>query len=448
MNILVINGSPRGLKSVTYHHVLFIEKHFKSCTFDYVHIGLLYKKLNQKEYVEKIVNQMKNADGVFFIYPVYTFSIPYQLMLFMKKLYAYKGEFDGISAFQLSTSKHFYDVTAYNYMQMVLEDLGFNHLQGHMADMNDLLNDQGRKKLVSAFSKIEFNLELKTTIAPKYNLPVSQYYDYTHHMQGGKEKKQGKILVIYNGADYSTTLKHMINAFENYCPYQVHRLDLSNIMQKGGCIGCLKCTFTGHCVYKDDYEALYSEKIQDADILIYASDIEHHWLHSDFKYVHDRAFYNGHRIETSNSAVGYLLTGTLRGEPLRDVLEARASVGHMNLLGIVTNEDENIDSYIKNLAESVDFYIKNQPIAGDSFYSVGGFKIFRDLVYEMRALMREDHKFYKKNKLYDFPKAAYLKNFVIGLGIRFINHPKVFKKMSHKLDEGILLRYQNVIDKY
>ena len=31
-------------------------------------------------------------------------------------------------------------------------------------------------------------------------------------------------------------------------------------------------------------------------------------------------------------------------------------------------------------------------------------KIFRDLIYSMRGVVGDDHRFYKKRKLYDFPQ--------------------------------------------
>jgi len=31
-------------------------------------------------------------------------------------------------------------------------------------------------------------------------------------------------------------------------------------------------------------------------------------------------------------------------------------------------------------------------------------KIFRDLIYSMRGVVGDDHRFYKKHKLYDFPQ--------------------------------------------
>ena len=39
-----------------------------------------------------------------------------------------------------------------------------------------------------------------------------------------------------------------------------------------------------------------------------------------------------------------------------------------------------------------------------NFYGVGGLKIFRDLIWQMQGLMKEDHRFYKAHGFYDFPQ--------------------------------------------
>ena len=40
----------------------------------------------------------------------------------------------------------------------------------------------------------------------------------------------------------------------------------------------------------------------------------------------------------------------------------------------------------------------------DSFLGVGGHKIFRDEIYgHIRGVWQADHRYYKKNKLYNFP---------------------------------------------
>lgn len=55
-----------------------------------------------------------------------------------------------------------------------------------------------------------------------------------------------------------------------------------------------------------------------------------------------------------------------------------------------------------------------------NFLGVGGIKIFRDLIYSMRGVVGDDHRFYKKNGLYDFPHKDLGKElFNLGMGLAF-----------------------------
>lgn len=451
MKILVLNGSPKGEMSVTYHHVLFLEKHYKNLEFEYIQIGQLYKKLTEPSYIEEIIDKMAYADAVMWCYPVYTFGVPFQLMRLIESLMEHPNiyKINNTMTFQLSTSKHFYDVMAYNYVHQCAETMGMRHIKGHMADMMDLLKDHGRKQLVSFFDQVVEHLTLDLSVSKKYSLYQEKTYHFDYEPVAEHNKIPSNILIVYNGEDYSETLKHMILAYDNLLKYAVHLLDLSNVQIKGGCLGCLKCNFIGHCLYNDEFEKMHREKVVNADVIIYASDIKNHWFHSDFKLFHDRAFYNGHHVTMKDKAVGYLLVGPLRSETnLQEIIEARASVRHLHLLDVVTNEDVNILDKIKRLVIQTEYFMKHRPEAGESFYGVGGLKIFRDLVYDVRGFLPKDHAVCKNENLYDFPKRAYFKHFIITLGMKYMTNPKRYKKYSQKINDYFILNYQKQIDKY
>ena len=57
----------------------------------------------------------------------------------------------GKYATQITTSKHFYDVTAHRFIQDNCDDMGLNYIRGLSADMEDLLNSKGRKEAISFF---------------------------------------------------------------------------------------------------------------------------------------------------------------------------------------------------------------------------------------------------------------------------------------------------------
>ena len=69
MNILVINGSPKGKNSITLQTALFLEKLADRYDFDFIHVGqrIKYYENNMEEAVSKI----KKADLIIISYPVY-----------------------------------------------------------------------------------------------------------------------------------------------------------------------------------------------------------------------------------------------------------------------------------------------------------------------------------------------------------------------------------------
>jgi hypothetical protein len=128
------------------------------------------------------------------------------------------------------------------------------------------------------------------------------------------------------------------------------------------------------------------------------------------------------------------------------LMRAKAEVGHLAYLEPATNEHADVLNQIKRLCHEVDYFLVHEPYAKTSFYGVGGMKVFRDLVYSMRGFMVDDHDYYKKHNLYDFPKKHYIKNFIMTLGFKWIRHPKRFKKFSPKLNDYILMKYKDILE--
>ena len=61
--------------------------------------------------------------------------------------------------------------------------------------------------------------------------------------------------------------------------------------------------------------------------------------------------------------------------------------------------------------------------------------------------MRADHKFYKKQGIYDFPqkkKLTSLKMYLVGL---LLSNQKILSKMGNKMNEGMLLPYKKLFQK-
>ncbi len=446
MKIAVINGSPKGKYSITLQTVRYLELKYPEHEFKILHAGQKIKAL-EKDFTEAR-NLLAECEAVLFSYPVYTFICPSQLHRFIEL-----AKSDGIVladkyATQISTSKHFYDVSAHKYIEENSLDLGMKYIRGLSADMEDLLSDEGKRDAEKFFDRFIWSAEngvytVKQEDKSSYQMmPVS-------HLEGTRDKKSDKdILIITDCLDKTSNLWQMIERFRAELPYESRIVNISEYPLSGGCLGCFRCAVSGKCVYKDGFDKFLREEIQTADAIIYAFTVTDHSMGSRFKMYDDRNFCNGHRTVTAGMPIGYLVSGNYSEEQnLVNIVEARAETGGNYLSGVATDErdpDLEIDKLIKSLC----FCLETGHTAPRNFWGVGGMKIFRDLIYQMRGMMRADHKFYKKTGIYkDFPQKKKLmsaKMYLVGL---LASNEKILAKMGNKMNEGMLAPYEKMFKK-
>ena len=179
--------------------------------------------------------------------------------------------------------------------------------------------------------------------------------------------------------------------------------------------------------------------------MVYAFEISDHSMGARFKLYDDRQFCNGHRTVTIGMPVGYLISGDYTAETnLQTIIEGRAEVGSNILAGIATDERDT-DAAIDRLADSLMYALEHKNTTPQNFYGVGGMKIFRDLIYQMRGMMKADHRFFKSHGQYDFPqkeKGKIMLMYLVGM----LNTPKMKAKLGGKMTEGMLMPYKKVLD--
>ena len=74
-------------------------------------------------------------------------------------------------------------------------------------------------------------------------------------------------------------------------------------------------------------------------------------------------------------------------------------------------------------------------------------KIFRDLIYQMRGMMRADHKFYKKQGIYDFPQKKQGRALLMYLVGAMLSSEKILSGMGNRMNEGMLMPYEKLFEK-
>ena len=496
MHVLVINGSPSGKNSITLQTVLFIEKHFKKIEFRYLHVGsgihAMEKSFAQAE------DALRSADLLLFAYPVYTFLVPSQLHRFIELIKEHGVDLSGKYATQLTTSKHFYDTTAHQFIEDNCDDLGLRYITGLSADMEDLLNKKGQSEALKFFCYVCWNMKHGLYEPARYAISSQDTVDAGSCSSGlpdpqdtatadpgsngltppqdtdtanpnsnelmssldtvndgspspevsAKDTSKRIVVITDLPADGSgTALADMIDRFRESVSCTCDVVNIREFPFKGGCLGCFHCAADGTCIYKDGFDSYLRNNIQSSDAIVYAYTIRDHSMGSRFKMFDDRQFCNGHRTVTMGKPVGYLVEGDLANEPnLITLMEARAQVGGNFLAGIAVSGID-MEREVNQLALRICYAADHAYNPPKNFYGVGGLKIFRDLIYQMQGMMKEDHRFYKEHGFYDFPqkrKGTILGMYLVGA---MMTNKKLKKKLGNKMTEGMLMPYKKILEK-
>ncbi|MDY4166580.1 MAG: iron-sulfur protein [Fournierella sp.] len=444
MKILVLNASPKGKNSATIHTALYLQALHPEHEFTFLPVGQRIKAY-EKDF-SPVRTALEQAELVLFCYPVYTFIAPYQLHRLIELIKADGVDLTGKFASQITTSKHFYDVTAHRYVEENCCDLGMKVIRGLSADMEDLLNEQGQKDARNFFDQLMFSCEHGPFVVPPVKAPARQKTVYRPVLPQAAKDRSGDVVIVTNCAENDENLANMIADFRAALPCESRVVNLRQFPFDGGCLGCFGCAVTGKCVYKDGFDDFLRNTIQTADGFVYAFTIADHYTQSSFKCFDDRQFCNGHRTVTHGTPIAYLVSGDYRYEPnLRMILEGRAEVGGNYLCGVATDEGDTARE-IRQLAENLTFAMDKKLTRPANFYGVGGMKIFRDLIYVMQGLMKADHKFYKQQGIYDFPQKQKKRILQMKLVGTLLAVPSIQKQAKGKMTEAIVGPYRKVIE--
>ena len=449
MEILVLNGSPAGEDSITLQTALYLEILFPEHHFSYLHPGRLIRKM-EKDF-SACESALKKAELILFCYPVYTFLAPSQLHRFIELVKEKNIDVSGKFAAQITTSKHFYDITAHRFIRDNCDDLKLHYLGGLSADMEDLLKKKGQKEAEDFFRYILWQKE-NGLFEPAFFREEGEDCLMSVTPAGKTaETDSCRVAVVTDlscAEERRRQLGAMISRFVNVCGMKTDIIDLGEFPFAGGCLGCFNCASDGTCIYKDGFQEMLRERIQTADAIVYAYVIKDHSMGSRFKMYDDRQFCNGHRTVTMGMPQGYLVSGMLdREDNLLTLMRARAQVGG-NFLAMIASDEHDPDGEIDRLAAVLKYALNRSYVQPADFYGVGGMKIFRDLIYQMQGLMKEDHRFYKKHGIYDdFPQKK--KGMILGMYAvgAMMNNPKLKAKMNGKMTEGMIMPYKAVLKK-
>ena len=457
MKLIVINGSPKAENSITLQHIRYFQQKHPEHSFEIFHIGKKTALFEKQPYlIHNIAGKIKQADALIWSFPVYYALIPSQHKRFIELLFEQCGRdfFKGTYTTSFTTSINFFDHTAHNYMQGICEDLGFMYVDSFSAHMDDFFAADERKKMDTFFNWFINIVNKKLPIPKKYNLHPGQLISYTPDFNAATDKHPAasKTLLLTDEQETDGNLSAMTQMFAHITDGTVVVKNIHDVDIKHGCLGCCTCGYDNICKQKDGYTRFYNDTLKTADTIIIAGSIKDHYLSAHWKKFFDRSFFNGHVPVLKGKRLGFIISGPLSHlQNLREILEAMSQMWHMKSLDIVTDEyatstkiTEQLGSFAQKLAISeqtgLDF--------GARFYQVGGGKIFRDFIFNMTAVFRADHIFYKKMGMYHtFPQRQLKKRFRNALFSLFVAIKPIRKKIHQKFIPEMVAPYINVLKK-
>ncbi len=243
MNIIVLNGSPKGELSVTMQYVAFLQKMNPEHTLKILNIAQQVRQIeNNEQQFNGVMEEIRSADAILWAFPLYVFLVHSQYKRFVELIHersatdAFRGKYTAV----LTTSIHFFDHTAHHYMRGICDDLDMNFYDSFSADMRDLLKEAERKTLLSFFHGFTDAVQRKAPCVKLYEPLVHDNREYTPgSIAADPIAHKQKIVIVTDAEDKQGNLRRMIDQFAAQFAELPEIVNLHQLDIKGGCLGCI-----------------------------------------------------------------------------------------------------------------------------------------------------------------------------------------------------------------
>ncbi len=460
MKIIVLNGSPKGELSVTMQFVAYLAKTFPQHEFKILHVAqkIKYLEKNQDAF-NKIMEEIQSSDAVLWGFPLYVLLVHAHYKRFIELIFERNQShvFAGKFTAALSTSIHFYDHTAHNYIHTICDDLNMKFFGSYSPDMNDLFIPEEQKRWLQFaelfFHTIENNLSLQRQYPP---LTVRDF-SYTPMQPVKQYATNGKkILLLHDENDPNSNLFKMVNQVKQTFLDKITVVNIRDLDIKASCLGCLECGGNNRCFYtgKDEYISFYQSQVMQADIIFYAGKIVDRFFSSRWKMFFDRIFFNTHTPVLIGKQIGIITSGPFSQIPnMMEIFQGFFQFQGANIAGVVSDEygdskelNQTINQFVfRTLAYSNQNYVSPQ-----NFLGVGGAKIFRDDMYgRLRTVFAADHRAYKRLKIYKtFPQRDFKNQLLNTFIAPLVNLPPIRKKFDKMIKTQMVQPYKKLVKNY
>ncbi len=437
IRVLIVNGSPKGNHSLTLQHSLYMLGRAKDVEFRVLQAGEALSEIDYNTgWLETAIKDIEWSDAIIWSTPVYTMLVPWQLIRLFQliKEAGQNKVFQGKYATSMMTCFHYYDHLAEDWLRGMSEDRGMHYIEGRTADNEDMLKETHRAGMRFFIDDFVSTCRNRVPVIRKFMpLPETQSPRFSPQKTATpRDPEQGpanstlRTVLLTDETGRDGNLSGMLGVFLDAYPYPVEVIDINDFPYEAGCHGCLRCELVGECDRNDGFQEFYMNLVNSCDVLVFGMNIEERYLRPVWKLFLDRTFSNGHRTSMMGKHTGYIVAGPLRHLPgVQQFLEGKDNVGRENSMFIISDEYDD-SSYLEALLRNSAMRLAQAAKAGYqknvNFLGLGGIRIFRDLIYSMRGVVGDDHRFYKTHGLYDFPQKNWGRQFfnlVMGLAFRF-----------------------------
>jgi len=459
MKIVVLNGSPKGEISVTMQYVAYLQKINPQCEFVFYPVAQQIQRIEREQAAfDEIINAVRQADGVLWAFPLYFLLVHAHYKRFIELVFerGAQAAFAGKYAASLSTSIHFFDHTAHNYVHAICDDLGMRFVESFSPDMTDLLKEEGRKALAAFGAHFLGAIEQRAPAQRQYAPLARRGFAYTHGpLPAAAPVVDKKVLILHDGARPGSNLEQMVARCAAAFSGPVTVFDLSTLTMKSSCLGCLRCGIANHCAFegKDDFIEFYRSQVMTADVIVYAGEIVDRYLSWRWKAFFDRSFFNTHTPILQGKQAVFVLSGPLSQiANLRQILQGYGEVQMGNVVGFASDEygeAADIDAVLDDLMARALDCARSGYLRPASFLGVGGLKIFRDDIWgRLRTVFQADHRAYQRLGIYDtFPQRDVRSGLMNAVAIPLLKIPPLRRGFEREMIHQMIQPLKRVVER-
>ena len=443
MRIVVLNGSPRGKKSISRKASMILEKLNPQHSFEFVDVAPSIARWERDEAAfQEAIDTVAAADGVIWSFPLYILIVSSQYKRFIELIWERGAQhaFADKYAAAYSTSIHYYDHVAHNYMNGICDDLEMRYVGFYSAKIEDLRDEAKRAGFLHFAERFFAAIESGAPTVRNTQPLVAPSLEYNPTPPTDTVNVAGKrVLILTDEVEADGNQAKMVARLAQAYGSQAHVINLHDVDIKGPCMECLHCGADFECMWdgKDGFREFYDQVAMKADIVFFCGRIVDRFLSSRWRLFWDRGFCWTHTPTLKDQQHAFVISGPLRQlANTRQLLEAYSQWQHSNLLGFVTDEAESsaeLDAQLDYVAQEAVIASQAGYQAPQTFLGVAGRKLFRDEMWgNLRAVFPADYRAYRRLGYIDFPHNSWKVRVLNWFLVPLLRIPKVkagFQKM-------------------